>query len=307
MTKPEDSLLNLSFEQFRSRIRPLVDAGVGDDLFILDVKGVDSVEMLKYPIRIKGYLAVYCSKGDFSVEINLDKFRVTEHTLFVSVPSNILKISEIAGDPKEIHFIVVAASEDIISNLNLNFNRLVTEGMALLSNPCFMLEGRDLDLASRYLDLAIEIARQENLPNKSAAVSSLISSLFYLFEGIWRDRIVAINSGAASGQSSRARLVFSQFVQLVTEYHTTERKMAFYAGRLCLTPKYLSKLVRDVSGRSAPEWIDDFVVLEAKNMLKYSELTIKQIVYKLNFPNQSVFYKFFKSHTGMTPSEYRDS
>ena len=47
------------------------------------------------------------------------------------------------------------------------------------------------------------------------------------------------------------------------------------------------------------------MILEAKNLLKYSDKSVKQIVYDLHFPNQSVFYKFFKAHTGMTPSEYR--
>lgn len=82
--------------------------------------------------------------------------------------------------------------------------------------------------------------------------------------------------------------------------------MTFYANKLCLTPKYLSKLVKQASGRSAPDWIDEFVILEAKNMLKYSNMPIKEIVFRLNFPNQSFFYRFFKTHTGMTPSEYRN-
>jgi len=67
-----------------------------------------------------------------------------------------------------------------------------------------------------------------------------------------------------------------------------------------------SKLIKQVSGRSAPDWIDSFVILEAKNMLKYTDDSIKEIVFKLHFPNPSVFYKFFKAHTGMTPSEYRN-
>jgi AraC-like DNA-binding protein len=83
--------------------------------------------------------------------------------------------------------------------------------------------------------------------------------------------------------------------------------MAFYADKLCLTPKYLSTLIKQASGRSAPDWIDDFVILEAKNLLKYTGLAIKEIVYKLHFPNQSVFFKFFKAHTGLTPSEYRNA
>lgn len=68
-----------------------------------------------------------------------------------------------------------------------------------------------------------------------------------------------------------------------------------------------AKLIKNATGRSAPEWIDSFVILEAKSMLKYSPMPIKEIVSRLNFPDQSVFHKFFKAHTGMTPNEYRNS
>jgi AraC-like DNA-binding protein len=102
-------------------------------------------------------------------------------------------------------------------------------------------------------------------------------------------------------------MLFEQFIALVAKYHTQYRNVAFYADKLCLTPKYMSKLIKTATGKSAPEWIDAYVILEAKNLLKYSNDTIKQIVFKLNFPNQSVFYKFFKARTGMTPSEYRNS
>ena len=83
--------------------------------------------------------------------------------------------------------------------------------------------------------------------------------------------------------------------------------MAFYADQLCLSPKYLSRLIKEVSGKSAPEWIDAYVMLEAKHLLKYTDISIKEIVFKLNFSNQTVFYKYFKAHTGMTPTEYRNS
>lgn len=74
-----------------------------------------------------------------------------------------------------------------------------------------------------------------------------------------------------------------------------------------MSPKYLSKLIKEVSGKSAPEWIDAYVMLEAKHLLKYTDISIKEIVFKLNFSNQTVFYKYFKAHTGMTPTEYRNS
>ena len=65
--------------------------------------------------------------------------------------------------------------------------------------------------------------------------------------------------------------------------------------------------MKTASGKSAPDWIDSFVILEAKNMLRYSDIPIKEIVSRLNFPNPSTFHKFFKLKTGMTPLQYRKS
>ena len=124
--------------------------------------------------------------------------------------------------------------------------------------------------------------------------------------GVWSERLQ--NGDVIEEKvSSRSRMLADQFLKLVSQYHTEYRNVGFYADKLCLTPKYLSRVIKSVTGRSAPEWIDAYVILEAKNLLKYSGLAIKEIVYRLNFPNQSVFYKFFKARTGMTPSEYRNS
>ena len=147
---------------------------------------------------------------------------------------------------------------------------------------------------------------KDDTPFKDECVRSVISSVMYFLSGVWAASDFS-NENKTEAISNRTRMLVDGFIKLVSEYHTSHRNVGFYADKLCLTPKYLSRVVRDVTGRSAPEWIDAFVILEAKNLLKYSGLAIKEIVYKLSFPNQSVFYKFFKSRTGMTPSEYRHS
>lgn len=148
-----------------------------------------------------------------------------------------------------------------------------------------------------------KVARSE-LTYKKESIQSLWTSMIYIFAGVLDNRAKAKDPAEST---NRSRLLFEQFISLVAKYHGQYRNVGFYADKLCLTPKYLSKLIKNATGRSAPEWIDAYVILEAKNMLKYSNETIKEIVYKLNFPNQSVFYKFFKARTGMTPSEYRNS
>jgi len=81
--------------------------------------------------------------------------------------------------------------------------------------------------------------------------------------------------------------------------------VGFYARQLCITPKYLTTLIKRISGKSVSEWIDNYVILEAKTLLKYSNMSVQEIAYYLNFPNQSFFGSYFKRNAGMSPSQYK--
>jgi AraC-like DNA-binding protein len=94
---------------------------------------------------------------------------------------------------------------------------------------------------------------------------------------------------------------------MVEENCRKERRVAWYAQQLNITPKYLSEAVKRVSGRTAVEWVEDYVTMELRVLLKNSTKTIKEIANELNFPNQSFLGKYFKEHVGMAPSEYRKS
>ena len=99
--------------------------------------------------------------------------------------------------------------------------------------------------------------------------------------------------------------IVERFLELVHEHYREERMISYYADRMCLTPKYLSKIVKDNTGRPASEWIENYIILEARAMLQNSDMTIQQIAQSLNFPNQSFFGKYFKRATGMSPKQYR--
>ena len=156
----------------------------------------------------------------------------------------------------------------------------------------------DLPSISRlYLQLS-EAIQTSPLSNKQECLDALYASFCLLNEGQ--------QAGASSAQHpSRADKVFSQFLRLLETHHMRERSVGFYAGHLALSPKYLSKLVKDASGRGAPAWIDSFVIQSAKDLLRYSDLSIKEIVFRLNFADQPSFTKFFKAHTDVTPAQFR--
>lgn len=300
----EEILHNISIKRFKSRFPDMPGAALGDDLLIADLRYDKALSVFKYPFRFDGYIIIFCISGRIQLEVNLDAFQVGSNSLVLNVPGNIIRVSGVETDERNLHFIVVAMSKSFMSGVQFDFNRLFNESMALLDNPCITLDRSERRLCREYLDLA-SVLLTSDIQNKKEAIGALISSISYVLGSIWTGKLTAAER-KPHAPSAKAKNVYDQFLRLVTDYHTSERNMKFYADRLCLTPKYLSKLVKTVSGRSAPDWIDAFVILEAKNLLKYSELSIKQIVAKLNFPNQSVFYKFFKSHTGKTPSQYRN-
>lgn len=300
----EEILHNISIKRFKSRFPDMPGAALGDDLLIADLRYDKALSVFKYPFRFDGYIIIFCISGRIQLEVNLDAFQVGSNSLVLNVPGNIIRVSGVETDERNLHFIVVAMSKSFMSGVRFDFNRLFNESMALFDNPCITLDRSERRLCREYLDLA-SVLLTSDIQNKKEAIGALISSISYVLGSIWTGKLTAAER-KPHAPSAKAKNVYDQFLRLVTDYHTSERNMKFYADRLCLTPKYLSKLVKTVSGRSAPDWIDAFVILEAKNLLKYSDLSIKQIVAKLNFPNQSVFYKFFKSHTGKTPSQYRN-
>ena len=104
---------------------------------------------------------------------------------------------------------------------------------------------------------------------------------------------------------SSADILSKEFLALVKDNFKKERQLRFYADRLFITPRYLSRVVKESSGSSAAEWIERYVVLEARALLKSTNMTIQQISDELNFPSQTFFGKYFKRRVGMSPKEYR--
>jgi AraC-like DNA-binding protein len=104
---------------------------------------------------------------------------------------------------------------------------------------------------------------------------------------------------------TREQRLFADFIQLVNKDAVREHQIDYYASRLCLSARYMSTLIKKVSGHAAKDWIDDALVTHAKIALKHSNKSVAQISEELNFPNPSFFSKFFRRMTSMTPGEYR--
>ena len=278
---------------------------LGDDFFLAHLTYDESMDFMKYPVRFDGFLVFFCIEGNFNLDINLHSYEVGESSLIIYTPGNIVRVKN--ADPEQLgrlNFIIVASSDQFISDLKVDFSKLYEDSLLALETPCIKLSSGERSILKGYFDLT-ETLISSGIDNADKAIKSLGSSIFYLMGSLWKNRLDSAKLDRSLG-TARSSVVYETFLKLVAEYHSSHKDVSFYADKLLVSPKYLSKLIKKVSGRTAAQWIDAFEVLDAKNMLKYSDLSIKEIAYKLNFASVPSFYKFFSKHVGMTPASYRE-
>ena len=299
-------MYTVSIDSFKNYFKDSYSVGVGDDFCIMNITVPDKKVSFEHPCRFDCYMIVYCVKGRIKLNVNLGEHVLESGMLFFNQPGNIIRINErINPDGEDFHYVCVLLTQDFVRNLMLDVNRIFTRNLSFVEHPCIKLDENQDEHLRQHARMMIELAKSKT-PFLKDCIRSILSSMFYYMAGVWTQKVESADNIEQKANTKSRALVY-QFLKLLSEYHTMHRNVGFYADKLCLTPKYLSRVIRDATGKSAPEWIDSYVILEAKNLLKHSGLAIKEIVFRLNFPNQSVFYKFFKARTGMTPTEYRNS
>lgn len=105
--------------------------------------------------------------------------------------------------------------------------------------------------------------------------------------------------------NTRRDNIFQTFMHLLAAHIAREHTVSFYASTLCVTPQYLNRIVRTLTGRTVSNWIDFTLTCEITKLLDNSNLTIQTIARQLGFPDQATLSKFYKRHTSLTPSQRR--
>jgi len=290
-----------------SKIRQMVPSGIslgiGDDFFISRLQDRLEYVHLKYPFRVDCYVAAYCVEGSVDCSVNLNDYHLTTGTLLLFTPGNIVRITE-PDQTQQLRLTLICASTSFITGIGINPSKFLVEAMDVLRDPCIHLSADETEMLRKYVNLALDITKT-NPQFIKESIGGLVSSVFYQFAGFLADS-KRRQDQETPVRTTRQRQMLEQFIKLAINDHAREHLVGYYADKMCVTPKYLSKIVKDASGRSVPEWLNELLILDAKNMLRHSDMTIKEISAKLNFPSQSFFFRFFKNHTGQTPTQYRD-
>lgn len=258
------------------------------------------MEIFRFPSRLNALIIGVGTEGETSLMSNLQEFRLKKDSLFIFSPKHILQVQ--SNNHFKAHLIVVAP--DFLKRINIDTKRMMPLFLQFGSLPCMELTHAESQSLRSFISMVEQELKGSETDFSSEIIGGLIAATIYKVGEILTHYLTE-HPEVDSPIHNRAEEYFRQFTELLGEHYKHERSVGFYARQLCITPKYLTTLIKRISGKSVSEWIDNYVILEAKTLLKYSNMSVQEIAYYLNFPNQSFFGSYFKRNAGMSPSQYK--
>lgn len=263
------------------------------DFVIID--DIKDVAYFQHPCRLNLMLISLIEQGSIGGKADLLSFQTSEPSLIFLFPDELIEYSEAS---KDLRIKVIAMSESFSKSLSTNES--FSAFFRLKSNPVVKLQNDDLEFAKEYFQL-ISIINSSNNEGRFSALKHLFTSFFYTvshFDGYLE---------VVSVEKNQREQLFERFHKELTIHYKDSMEVQYYADKLCMAPKYMARIIKDVSGKPAKQWIDEYVILEAKSlMLNDAGMTLLEISEEMGFPNQSFFTQFFKKHTGLTPSQFKN-
>lgn len=257
---------------------------------------------LNYPFRINNYGLIYVIKGKLEVQINLIS-QVTEKNGLVAVkPRSAIQILAIDNDSE---FIAINFSIDFI--LKNSINKVELDAFDFFTVNDFLkieLNETESKLAINLFEVLFENNQfdSKNISFNEEIMSSSFNLLMYHIASIYKKEYPEFKANI-----TRQEQLTVSFIKILSENFKQERNVQFYADALFVTANHLSKVLKEVSGKTASQLITDTVIMEAKILLRDSTLTVSQVSNELQFSDQSSFGKYFKKYTNLSPIQFKAS
>ncbi len=250
---------------------------------------------LSQPFMMNELRILVLRKGYVYVRVNMLEQRIEADTLIFIGRYVVTEIMHVSDD---IQGFVLSLSDEML-RLSVG-NSLPKAFNGHLQDFTLPLSNEETDFIDN-LHLIIYNALKQEM-SSTPVVIQLVGALIMHISYLWEE-----SDSSQIGARTREQQLFSEFIRLVSQYASTQHSLDFYASHLCVTPRYMSTIVSNVSGKTAKYWIDEAIVNAIKVQLRYTDKQVSEIAYDMNFPNPSFFCKYFKRLTGMTPIDYRDS
>lgn len=239
-----------------------------------------------------------CRSGHVDFTMNGTKHRLPKDGLLVSF--GVARMSDVEMSP-DFRGVALVESHEFMQETLMTMMHLWPYLLYIIENPVIVLGDAELKRVSTNYQLIIDrLQNSDHHFRREATIANLQACYLDVCDLLER------RAPKRSEAPNRSYGIFDQFLRLMAQNYVEHRDVKWYADELRMTPKYLSEIVKEVSGRTAGQWVTSFVVTEVKSLLRESDLSIKEIAVEMNFPNQSFLGKYFKNATGMSPVEYRN-
>ena len=277
------------------------------DIVILDDNLTEdySLDRVKSPMRdiAKGspfrqmlcFLAL-CKSGHAVFKINLKEYELGPGGIMVCYPGMIVESIKISSDCKGA--MVAFAHEVFFPDSTAPCIKTLRRYM--LSPLVLQLDEKRSGMLFTSYNLLKSTLQKPDYDYKKDTIQGGLHIMAAMIAQ-WTDME---NNAIPESPKSRDESLFLNFISDVQRNCYKERKISFYSEKFCISPKYFARLIYSVSGRHPAQWIKDYVIMEAKVMLRSGSFTVQQVSDALNFPNSSFFGKYFKSGVGQSPKEY---
>ena len=267
-----------------------------DDLLLSDQ--INKAPMPSEPRKMNFILIGLCTKGKINYRMDTEELVVHAGELLVVSERHVIDGYKCSDDMEGLCIMMsVNFFHEIIKSVHDVSSLFVFARM----QPVMKLEADEIATFTEYFQFIKQKISDNHNHFRKDLIRTLMLAMFYDVGNV----IYRVKN--FDGSLLRSEKVFTRFLKMVEENCKRERRVSWYAQQLNITPKYLSTAVKRISGRTAVEWIENYVTMELRVLLKNSTKSIKEITEELNFPNQSFLGKYVKEHVGMTPSAYRKS
>jgi AraC-like DNA-binding protein len=269
-----------------------------DPFYVIDSSEVGICTPLFRPFKTNDISLLYVDRGELIIKHELTTYTLSQGTLLLKVPNVIMWILSISQD---CHFKIFGFMQQCFSAPGLPVKHLETMGLIAAQHPVLQLDTAGaVSIVAILSLLQHKGSLKEKPPLYPETLRHAFSLLFLELASLFKKKKV----DTPSIVTRKEHLTF-QFLKFLREHIKEQRSVNFYADILFVTPKYLSKCVKEVTGKTCGEIIDEMVVAEAKVLLDDHALTIGQVADELHFSDQFFFSKYFKKHTGASPLHYR--
>ena len=259
---------------------------IGDNLLILE--NATYKDSINEPRKVEVTTFILLDKGESRIIIEGKEYNLKAPCLAVVMPNQTYSLLE-ASEDLELRAIIMS-NNFTVKLMSSNLNKMI------LNNPVIDISCDLVSFNTYYKVLLHTVKSPFNMFRFESAKHLTMSMLYF-----YARKLETLESA-----KKKKEIVFDRFCDDVRNFYRINRSIPFYSGRLAVSSKYLNDIVKEKSGMTANDYIDKQTIIECKALLSSTEMSIQRISSMMNFPSYSVFGKFFKRMTGMTPTEYRE-